>query len=132
MAPEIPDTPSIRNQNRLSCKAYLEILSSFPRKVMNTKVGGHFMSYNQDTKFALFGVRTWEIWCRQGRTANQENLDEADFMETKFHSLPRNVPRGLKLQAPEPDFKSSWEGVRVAHGIPLGRHLSENHHQDCR
>jgi hypothetical protein len=29
------------------------------------------------------------------------------------------VPRGLKVQAPEPDFKPGWEGVRGAHGIPL-------------
>jgi hypothetical protein len=40
-------------------------------------------------RFALFGVRTWEIWRRKGRAPNEENLDEADFMETKFASLPR-------------------------------------------
>jgi hypothetical protein len=91
MTPEIPVAQSVRNQNRLSSKANLEILSSFSRNEMNTKVGGHFMPYNQDTEFALFGVRTWEIWCRQGRAANHENLDEADFMETKFPSLPRKI-----------------------------------------
>jgi hypothetical protein len=37
-APEIPAAQSIRNQNILSSKADLEILSSFPRKEMNTKV----------------------------------------------------------------------------------------------
>jgi hypothetical protein len=58
---ELSVVQSVQNQNRLSSKADLEILSSFPRKVMNTKVGGNFMTYNQDTEFALFGVRTWEI-----------------------------------------------------------------------
>jgi hypothetical protein len=63
MAPEIPAAQSVRNQNRLSYKADLEILSSFPRKEINTKVGGNFFPYNQNTEFALFGVRTWHIWC---------------------------------------------------------------------
>jgi hypothetical protein len=58
MTPEISIAQSIRNQNRLSSKADLEILSSFPRKAMITKVGGNFVPYNQDTEFALFGVRT--------------------------------------------------------------------------
>jgi hypothetical protein len=56
MTPEIPFVQSVRNQNRLSSETDLEILSSFPRKAMNTKVGGNFVSYNQDTEFALFGV----------------------------------------------------------------------------
>jgi hypothetical protein len=29
------------------------------------------------------------------------------------------IPRGLKVQALEPDFKSDWEGVRAAHGVSL-------------
>jgi hypothetical protein len=58
---------------------------------MNTKVEYNFVAHNLDTEFALFGVRTWEIWRRQGRAANQENLDEADFMETKFASLPWRI-----------------------------------------
>jgi hypothetical protein len=90
-APEIPAVQSVRNQNILSSKADLEILSSFPRKEMNTKVEYNFVAHNLDTEFSLFGVRTWEIWHRKGRTANQENLDETDFMETKFASLPRRI-----------------------------------------
>jgi hypothetical protein len=58
---------------------------------MNTKVVDNLVAHNMDTEFALFGVRTWEIWCWQGRAANQENLDEADFMETKFPSLRRKI-----------------------------------------
>jgi hypothetical protein len=91
MAPEIPAAQSVRNQNRLSSKADLEILSSFSRKEMNTKVEDNFVAHNLDTEFALFGVHTWEIWHRQGRAANQENLNEADFMETKFASLPKRI-----------------------------------------
>jgi hypothetical protein len=26
------------------------------------------------------------------------------------------VPRGLEVQAPEPNFESGWEGVRASHG----------------
>jgi hypothetical protein len=89
MAPEIPAAQSVRNQNRLSYKADLEILSSFLRKEMNTKVEDIFVAHNLDTEFALFGVQTWEIWRWKGRTVNQENL--ADFMETKFPSLPRRI-----------------------------------------
>jgi hypothetical protein len=89
IAPEIPAAQSVRNQDRLSSKVDLEILSSFLRKEMNTKVEDNFVAHNLDIKFALFGVRMWEIWRWHGRTANQENL--ADFMETKFASLPRRI-----------------------------------------
>jgi hypothetical protein len=57
MTPEIPVAQSVRNQNRLSSEADLEILSSFPRNAMSTKVGENFIPYNQNTEFALFGVR---------------------------------------------------------------------------
>jgi hypothetical protein len=70
-APEIPAVQSVRNQNRLSSQAELEILSSFPSKEMNTKVEDNFVEHNLNTEFALFGVRTWEIWHRKGRLANQ-------------------------------------------------------------
>jgi ribosome-associated toxin RatA of RatAB toxin-antitoxin module len=89
IAHEIPTAQSVRNQNRLSSKADLEILFSFLRKEMNTKVEYNFVAHNLDTEFALFGFRTWEIWRWQGRTTNQENV--ADFMETKFASLPRRI-----------------------------------------
>jgi hypothetical protein len=61
MTLEIPAAQSIRNQNRLSSKADMKILSSFPRKAMNSKVGGNFVPYFQDTEFLLFLVQTWEI-----------------------------------------------------------------------
>jgi hypothetical protein len=65
IAPEIFASQSVRNQNKLSSKADLEILSSFLRKEMNTKVEDNFVAHNMDTEFALFRVRTWEIWCCQ-------------------------------------------------------------------
>jgi hypothetical protein len=40
------------------------------------------------------------------------------------------VPRGLKVQAPKPDFESGWEGVRAVHGIPLAAVLSANRHRE--
>jgi hypothetical protein len=94
MAPEIPVAQSVRNENRLSSKADLEILSSFPRKEINTKVEDNFVAHNLDTEFALFEVRTWEIWRRQGRATNQENLDEADFMEKVCFSPKEDLVQG--------------------------------------
>jgi hypothetical protein len=68
---------------------------------MNTLVGHNFVAHNLDAEFALFGVRTWKIWCRQGRAANQENLDDADFMETKFPSLPRKISYKARWSTPQ-------------------------------
>jgi hypothetical protein len=99
IAPEIPAAQSVRNQNRLSSTADLEILSSFLRNDMNTKVEDNFVAHNLDTEFALFGVWTWEIWRWQGKTANQENL--ADFMETKFASLPRRISCKARWSTPK-------------------------------
>jgi hypothetical protein len=79
----------------------LEILSSFPRKTINTKVEDNFVAHNLDTEFALRGVRTLEIWCLQGKATNQENLDEADFMETKFASLPRRISCKARWSTPQ-------------------------------
>jgi hypothetical protein len=101
MAREIPAAQSVRNQNRLSSKADLEILSSFPRKEMSIKVEDNFVAHNLDTEFALFGVQTWEIWHRQGRAVSQENLAEADFMETKFVSLPKRISCKARWSTPQ-------------------------------
>jgi hypothetical protein len=46
-----------------------------------------------------------------------------------MHEL--TVPRGLKVQAPEPDFEPDWEGVRASHGVPMGHVLGADHHRDC-
>jgi hypothetical protein len=68
---------------------------------MNAKVGDNFVAYNQHTEFALFEVQAWEILCRQERAANQENLDETDFMETKFPSLPRKISYRARWTTPQ-------------------------------
>jgi hypothetical protein len=68
---------------------------------MNTNVEDNFVAHNLDNEFALFRVRTWEIWRWQGRAANQENLDETDFMETKFASLPRRVSCKARWSTPQ-------------------------------
>jgi hypothetical protein len=68
---------------------------------MNTNVGYNFVAHNLDTEFALFGVRTWEIWRPQGRAANQENLDDAEFMETKFPSPPRKISCKANWRTPQ-------------------------------
>jgi hypothetical protein len=39
-------------------------------------------------------------------------------------------PRGLKVQAPELDLESGWEGVRATRGIPLAHVLGADHHRD--
>ena len=101
MAPEMPAAQTSPKSDRLSSEAVLGILCSFPRKAMNTKVGDNFVAHNLDTEFALFGVRTWEIWCRKGRAVNQENLDEAEFMETKFASLPRKISCKARWSTPQ-------------------------------
>jgi hypothetical protein len=93
MAPEIPTVQSVRNQNILSSKADLKILSSVLRNEMNTKVEDNFVAHNLDTEFALFGVQTWEIWRWQERTAN--------FMETKFASLPRRISCKARWSTPQ-------------------------------
>jgi hypothetical protein len=91
MAPEMPAAQTSPKSERLSSEAVLEILSLFPRKAMNTEVEDNFVAHNMDTALAIFGVRTWEIWCRQGRAMNYENLDATDFMETMFASLPSRI-----------------------------------------
>jgi hypothetical protein len=101
MAPQMPAAQTSLKSDRLSPKDVLGILSLFPRKEMNTKVEYNFVEHNLNTKFALFAVRTGEIWHRQGRVANQENLDEADFMETKFASLPRRISYKARWSTPQ-------------------------------
>jgi hypothetical protein len=51
---------------------------------MNTKVGDNFVAHNQDTEFALFGLRTWEISCQLGRAANPENLDRQSLWKPSW------------------------------------------------
>jgi hypothetical protein len=61
MAPEMPAAQTSPKSDRLSSEAVLGILSSFPRKLMNTKVEDNLVAHNLDTNFVLFRVWTWEI-----------------------------------------------------------------------
>jgi hypothetical protein len=49
MAPEMPAVQTSPKSYRLSSKVVLGILSSFPRKTMNTKVKDNFVAHNLDT-----------------------------------------------------------------------------------
>jgi hypothetical protein len=73
---------------------------------MNSKVEDNFVAHNLDTEFELFGFWTWEIWCRQRRVMNQKNLDEAEFMETKFASLPRKISCKARWSTPQDSRKA--------------------------
>jgi hypothetical protein len=101
MAPEMPAAQTSPKSDRLSFEAVLRILSLFPRKPMSTKVEDNFVAHNLDTEFTLFGVWTWVIWYRQGRAVNHENLDEAEFMETKFASIPRKISCKARWSTPQ-------------------------------
>jgi hypothetical protein len=46
-------------------------------------------------------LSTWEIWCRQGRVVNQENLHEAEFMQTKFASFPWKISCKASWSTPQ-------------------------------
>jgi hypothetical protein len=129
MALGIPVVQSVRNQNKLSSKADLEILSSFPRKEITTKVEDNCVAHNLDTEIALFGVRTWEIWRRQGRAANQENLDEADFTETKFASLPRRISCKARWSTPQGTQGHKYIPLGAPRWLPIGIHSSESRHK---
>jgi hypothetical protein len=86
---------------------------------MNTKVGGNFMPYNKETEYALFVVLTWELWCRQGRAANQENptrlvlwkpsfpfSHKEDLVQGKVENAPR-LPNGINTTPWAPKERGS-------------------------
>jgi hypothetical protein len=102
----MPAAQTSPKSDTLSFEAVFGILSSFLRKALNTKVGVNFVAHNLDTKFALLGVWTWEIWCQQGRAMNQENLDESEFMETKLASLPRKISCKARWSTPHDSPKA--------------------------
>jgi hypothetical protein len=84
------------------------------------------VAHNLDNEFALFGVQMWEIWHRQGRAANQENLDEADFMETKFASLPRRISCKARWSTPQ---GTQWTYIKAPRHPKMVTHRT-NHSTD--
>jgi hypothetical protein len=98
----------VRNQTNYLPRLFW---GSYLRVQVVSKVGYNFVAHNLDTEFALFEVQTWEIW-RRGRAANQENLDDAEFMKTKFASSQRKI-----------SCKASWSTTQGPQGHkynPLG------------
>jgi hypothetical protein len=78
-------------------------------------------------------IRAGGRWCR-GNRCDGDRGSPGLPPRTEFVAVGDThevaVPRSLKVQAPEPDFESGWEGVRAAHGIPLAAVLDANHHQE--
>jgi hypothetical protein len=76
-------------------------------------------------------VRAGGCWCRgdacSGDRGGPSLVPRVEFLTVgEAHQVA--VPHSLKVQAPEPDFESSGEGVRAAHGVTLTAVLSANHH----
>jgi hypothetical protein len=97
---------------------------------MSTKVEHNFATHNLDTEFALFGVRTWEIWHRQGRAANQENLDETFFLWKPSLVLSQGGSRarqgGARPKAPQ---GHKYNPLGTPRGLPIDIHSSESRHK---
>jgi hypothetical protein len=78
-------------------------------------------------------VRASGCWCRGvacgGDRGGLSLAPRAELLTvSEAHQVV--VPRGLKVQAPEPDFESGGEGVRAAHGVTLTTVLGANHHRE--
>jgi hypothetical protein len=78
-------------------------------------------------------VRAGGCWCR-GDSCSSDRGGPGLASRTEFLTVSEAhqvaVPRGLKVQAPEPDFESGGEGVRAAHGVTLTAVLGANHHRE--
>jgi hypothetical protein len=106
MAPEMPAMQTSLKLDRLSSDAVWGILSSFLRKVMNTKVEDNFMAHNLDTEFALFGVCTWDMApARNGYESGKSGrgsfygnqvcfFPKEDLVQGKVEHAPRH-PKGI-------------------------------------
>jgi hypothetical protein len=103
------------------------------------------MSFHPRLARALAGASS-ASWCRRARNVRLGGRQGVGSGRGRNRSWPSRppwvelgavcdadevaVPHGLKVQAPEPDFESSWEGIRAAHGVPLGPVLGADHHRD--
>jgi hypothetical protein len=78
-------------------------------------------------------VRAGRCWCRDdacdGDRGGPGLAPRAELLTvSEAHHVV--VPRGLKVQAPEPDFEPGGEGVRAAHGVTLTTVLGASHHRE--
>jgi hypothetical protein len=76
-------------------------------------------------------IRAGGCWCRgdkcSGDRGGSSLAPRAEFLTVgEAHQVA--IPRGLKVQAPEPDFESGGDGVRAAHGVTLTAVLGANRH----
>jgi hypothetical protein len=78
-------------------------------------------------------VRIGGCWCR-GDACGGDRGGPGLAPRTKFLTVSEAhqvaVPRGLKIQAHEPDFEPGREGIRAAHGVALTAILGANHHRE--
>jgi hypothetical protein len=80
-------------------------------------------------------VHAGGCWRCDGACADDRdgpNLAPRSELLTVSEAHQLAVPRGLKIQAPEPDFEPGGEGVRTAHGVTLTTVLGANHHRESR
>jgi hypothetical protein len=123
MASEMPAAQTSSKSDRFSSEALFRILSSFPRKTMNTKVEDNFMAHKLDTKFALFGVRKWDIcagkeglqirkiWTSLSFWKPSPLLSKEDLMQGEVEHAPR-LPQGYKYK---PQSPQEGEPLRSIH-----------------
>jgi hypothetical protein len=128
MAPEIPAVQSVRNQNRLSSMDDLEILSSFPRKEMNTKVDDNFAAHNTPNLHYLEsgrgrygtskeGMRIRKIWARP-------ILWKPSLLLSQGGSRARQG--GARLKAPQ---GHNYNPLGAPRWLPIDIHSSESLHK---
>jgi hypothetical protein len=74
----------------------------------------------------------WEIWCRQRRAANQENLDEADFIWKRSSHLSQGRSRRRQDGARPMNPLGAQGGVTIQFQLFYGRHSPENRRRKMR
>jgi hypothetical protein len=72
----------------------------------------------------------WRRDCACDRDRGGPSLAPCAELLTVSEAHQVVVPRGLKVQSPEPDFEPSGEGVRAAHGVTLTAVLGAKHHRE--
>jgi hypothetical protein len=113
MSLEISVVQLVRNQNRLSSMADLEILSSFPRKEMHTKVGGNFVHTIRTPNLHYLesgcgrygagkeGPRIRKIWARLIFGNQVPFSPKEDLVQGKVEHAPR-LPKVINTPPWEP------------------------------
>jgi hypothetical protein len=114
---------------RVALRGDARCMPAFRPRLSRALAGVTTMSWRQRTR----SIRAGGHWCRGdacgGDWGGPGLTPRAEFLTvSEAHQVA--VPRGLKVQAPEPNFESGREGVRAAHGVTLTAVLSANHHRE--